>query len=170
VVFSLAKPLKKIGDVDMGDCGERIRLADLNGNGKLEIISCDARFTYLGNLPYSESPFPPAIYSLGTDGFKRVDRQFQPVYLEDIKKQRELLAKGFKPAAALQIVTDYFLMGDEAKGWQEFETLYQGKDKEKIKLQLLQRMGLKISIPSPTPTAAPSRPSTAPSPPSGSLP
>lgn len=144
-IYSLAKDLKKIGDLEMGDCGEKIRLADLNGNGKMEIISCDARFTYLGNLPYSESPFPPAVYTLGPNGYERADKMFQPVYQEDIKNQEQTLAQGYRPAAALQIATDYFLLGQEAKGWEAFEKYYQGQDKEKIKLQLLKRLGLKIA-------------------------
>lgn len=141
-IFSLTKPFKKIGEVELQDCGEQIVLHDLNGDKKPEIISCDARFTYLGNLPYAQSPFPPAVYTLGLSGYERADKAFKQVYLEDIAKQREILKKGYKPASALQIVTDYFLMGDEKKAWEEFEALYQGEDKEKIRLQLLQKMGL----------------------------
>jgi len=143
-IFSLAKPLKKLGEVELQDCGEQIVLHDLNGDKKPEIISCDAKFTYLGDLPYAQSPFPPAIYTLGLSGYERADQAFKQVYQEDLARQRQILQQGFKPAAALQIATDYFLMGDEKKGWEEFNALYQGADKEKIRLQLLQKMGLKI--------------------------
>lgn len=167
--FSLTKPLKTYGSIDLQDCGELIQLKDLNGNGKPEIISCDAKFTYLGNLPYSESPFPLVIYTLGAQGYERADKNFKQVYLADIEKQKQILAKGYKPSAALQIVTDYFLMGEESKGWEEFEKLYQGKDKEKIKLQLLQKLGLKIQMPAPTPSPNPNLgPPTAPIIPGGS--
>jgi hypothetical protein len=141
VIFSLTKPLRQIGNIEMQDCGEKIRLHDLNGNGKPEIISCDARFTYLGDLPYSESPFPPAIYTLGLSGYERADKAFKPVYQQDIKRLREILQRGYKPSVALQIVTDYFMMGNEKKGWEEFEALYKGKDKDKIRVQLAQKLG-----------------------------
>jgi predicted PurR-regulated permease PerM len=142
VVYSMAKELKKIGEVELLDCGEKIRVYDLDGNGKPEILTCDARFTYLGNLPYSESPFSPAVYNLGLSGFERADKAFKQVYQADIDRQRQTLAASYRPAAALQIVTDYLLMGEEAKAWEEFEKLYQGQDKEQVKLQLMQRMGL----------------------------
>jgi hypothetical protein len=157
VIYSLAPPLKKLGDIDMQDCGEQIRLADLNGDAKPEILSCDAKFTYLGNLPYSESPFPPAVYMLVLNDYERVDRNFKQVYLDDIQRQRDALAKAYRPAAALQIVTDYFLMGDETQAWQQFNALYQGEDKEEMKLNLLKKMGLRIpqaeaASAAPTPT------------------
>jgi hypothetical protein len=141
-IYSLGKDLQKIGDLDLQDCGEKIRIYDLDGNGKPEILTCDARFTYLGNLPYSESPFPPAIYSLGPNGYERVDKTYKQVYQVDIDRQRQTLAGGFRAAAALQIVTDYLLMGDESKAWEEFDKLYQGQDKDQIKQQLRQKMGL----------------------------
>lgn len=164
-VFSLGKELKKIGEIDMQDCGEKIRLHDLSGNGRPEILACDAGYTYLGDLPFSDSPFPPAIYALGPNGYELVDKNFPLVYQQDILNQRAVLAKGYRPAAVLQIVTDYFLMGNETKGWEEFNKLYQGKDKEKIKLQLLQKLGLSL----PTPETAPANPA-APSASSGPAP
>lgn len=156
-IFSLAKELQRIGHIDLQDCGEKIRLQDLNGNGKPEVISCDARFTYLGDLPYSQSPFPPAVFTLGMNGYERADKAFKQVYLADIARHRETLKKGYQPSSALQIVTDYFLMGDEKQGWEEFEKLYQGKDKEKIKLQLLQKLGLNMT-PSEPESASPGGP------------
>jgi hypothetical protein len=152
VVFSLAKELKRIGEVELQDCGEKIRLYDLDGNNKPEILTCDARFIYLGNLPYSESPFSPAIYTLGLNGYERADKAFKQVYQADIDRQRQTLAGGYRPAAALQIVTDYLLIGEEAKAWEEFEKLYQGQDKEQVKLQLMQKMGL---APAPAPVTTP---------------
>jgi hypothetical protein len=148
VAFSLGKELKKIGEVELQDCGEKIRLYDLDGNNKPELLTCDARFTYLGNLPYSESPFPPAIYNMGPNGYERADKTFKQVFQADIDQQRKTLAAGYRPAAVLQIVTDYLLMGEEAKAWEEFDKLYQGQDKEQVRTQLKEKMGL-VSAPSP---------------------
>jgi hypothetical protein len=163
VAYAMTKELKKIGEIDLQDCGEKIRLYDLDGNNKPEILTCDARFTYLGNQPYSESPFPPAIYSLGINGYERADKTFKQVYQAYIERQRQTLAGGFRPVAALQIVTDYLLIGEGPKAWEEFDKLYQGQDKDQVKQQLMQKM-------SPTQPATPAgtlAPIPPPAPPSG---
>ncbi len=143
VIYSLSKPLKKLGEIEMQDCGEKIRLADLNGDGKPEIISCDSRFVYLGNLPYSESPFPPAVWFLSPSGYERADQRFPAVLQADIAEQQRVLAQGNRTSAVLQLVIDYLLMGRETEAWETFEKLYQGSDKETVKEQLLQRLGQK---------------------------
>ncbi|MGH7831823.1 MAG: hypothetical protein ACREP8_16800, partial [Candidatus Binatia bacterium] len=117
------------------------------------ILACNADFTYLGKLPFSDSPFPPAVYGLKGESYQKVDREYPQVFHQDIQTQRQALAGGYNPTAVLQIVADYFLLGDEAQGWKEFETLYQGEDKEMVKMQLLQRLGKPVAVPaSPPPT------------------
>ncbi|HCU23604.1 MAG TPA: hypothetical protein DF383_01200 [Deltaproteobacteria bacterium] len=137
VIYSLAKPLHKLGDLPMRDCGEKISFEDLNGDKKLELLSCNPDFIYLGDQPYSESPFPPAIYTLKNGQYRRADREFKQVFLDDIQEQREALSKAYRPANVLQIVADYLVLGEEATAWKEFDALYQGADKEKIRQQLL---------------------------------
>jgi len=163
VIYSLSKPLQKMGDLPMKDCGEKISLEDLNGDKKMELLSCNPDFAYLGDQPYSESPFPPAIYSLKSGVYQRADGEFRQVFMADIQAQREALAKGYRPANALQIVTDYLLLGEDAQAWQEFDTLYQGADKEKIRQQLLVRMGKAPAPPpaTPKPLGSPQAPSPA---------
>lgn len=151
VIYSLSKPLQKLADLPMKDCGEKIGLEDLNGDKKMEIISCNPDFSYLGDQPYSESPFPPAIYALKGGTYQRADAEFRQVFLSDIQAQRESLAKGYRPANALQIVTDYLILGEDAQAWQEFDTLYQGSDKEKIRQQLMARSGRAPALPAATP-------------------
>jgi|GEM_PF-2352745 len=144
LLYSLKKPAQKLGDIAMKDCGEKISFEDLNGDGKPELISCNPDFTYLGQLEYSESPFPPAIYALKDGEYKRSDREFMKVFQEDIQAQRDTLSKNYRPAAVLQIVTDYLVMGDEVTAWKEFDTLYKGADKDAIKVELSKRIGLKV--------------------------
>jgi len=155
VIYSLSKPLKKIGDLAMKDCGEKIGLEDLNGDKKSEIISCNPNFSYLGDQPYSESPFPPAIYTLKNGQYQRADKEFKQVFIDDIQSQRDALGKAYRPANALQIVTDYLVLGDETQAWKELDSLYKGADKEKIKQQLQTRIGQKPAS-SPLPSANPS--------------
>ncbi len=157
VIYSLSKPLKKLGEIDMQDCGEKIRLADLNGDGRPEIISCDSRFVYLGNLPYSESPFPPAVWFLGPSGYERADAQFPAVLQTDIAEQQHILKQGDRTSAVLQLVVDYLLLGRPEEAWGVFEKDYQGADKEMIKEQLMQRLGQKEigeSLPAGQPSAS----------------
>ena len=151
VIYSLSKPLQKLADLPMKDCGEKIGLEDLNGDKKMEILSCNPDFTYLGDQPYSESPFPPAIYSLKGGTYQRSDAEFRQVFMSDIQAQRDALAQGYRPANALQIVTDYLILGDDVQAWKEFDTLYQGADKEKIRQQLLTRTGKAPASPAATP-------------------
>src|SRR4030095_4300532 len=56
--YSLGKGFKKIADLKLLDCGDKVKLKDLNGDGPLEIIACNAAFTYLKGIPFSLSPFP----------------------------------------------------------------------------------------------------------------
>lgn len=147
-IYSLRKPLSKLGEIPMADCGDKISLEDLNQDKKLEILSCDASYTYLGKLPFAESPFPPAIYTLKGEQYVRADSDFKPVFLSDIQAQREVLKNSYKPAAALQIVLDYLLMGEDTKAWQEFDALYQGDDKENIREQIKRTLAKNKTMPS----------------------
>jgi hypothetical protein len=131
----------------MKDCGEKISLEDLNGDKIPEIITCNPEFTYLGEIPYSESPFPPAIYALRNGEYLRADREFQQVFQNDIHAQRDSLAKAYRPASVLQIVTDYLLLGDEVSAWRELDGLYRGNDKDAVKAELAKRLGLKSPAP-----------------------
>lgn len=158
VIYSLSKPLKKLGDIPMKDCGEKISLDDLNNDKKQEIISCNPDFTYLGDQPYAESPFPPAIYTLKNGQYVRADQEFRQVFLDDIQSQRDALAKTYRSANALQIVADYMVLGDDAQAWKEFDSLYKGPDKEKIRKQLQDRRGGGTNTATPTNTTSSAAP------------
>jgi len=144
LIYSLkGNAAKKIADLPMKDCGEKISLEDLNGDKNLEIIACNPDYTYMGELPYSESPFPPAIYSMKNGEYQRADREFRQIFLDDIQSQRDALAKNYRPANVLQIVTDYLILGDATAAWKEFDSLYKGKDKDAVKAELAKRSGVK---------------------------
>lgn len=159
-LFSLAKPLKKLGNLAMKDCGATIRLEDLNGDKKLEIISCNPDFIYLDKIPFSDSPFPPAIYVLREGGYKRADKEFRQVFLKDIEAQRAELANGYSPAAALQIVADYLILGDDAQAGKEFDALYQGEDKAEMRREIWKRAGRKPEGAVPGAESRPAGPAT----------
>ncbi|MCP5468087.1 MAG: hypothetical protein H7A32_02325 [Deltaproteobacteria bacterium] len=143
-IFSLEKPLKKLVHLDLEDCGESIQLKDLNGDQKKEVITCDAKFKYIGDQPYSKSPFPPAVYELQGNQFKKVDKKYPKIFQDDILKQRTNLQQGYDPAPVLQLVIDYLILGNSNKAWQEFEMLYQEDDKEEVRLEIATKMGVSM--------------------------
>ena len=147
-------PPKKLADIAMKDCGEKISLEDLNGDKIPELLSCNPEFAYLGELPYSESPFPPAIYALKDGEYKRVDRDYKKIYQADIQAQRDSLAKAYRPANVLQIVADLLILGEEKDAWKEMDALYRGADKDVIKAEMAKRMGVKSPVSETQPAAA----------------
>ncbi|HEX5033172.1 MAG TPA: hypothetical protein VFW62_01710, partial [bacterium] len=56
------------------------------------------------------------------------------------------------------------------QAWQEFDTLYQGADKEKIRQQLMARIGKGPAVPQATPKPMASPPALMPPPPAGNAP
>jgi len=135
-IFSLGKVLRKLGELKLLDCGEKLKLQDLDGNGNWELLSCNAKFTYLKSLPYSQSPFPPQVFGLVNGKYVNLDKKYLQVFDEDIAVQRKALEGGYNETAALQIVLDYLLSGREAQAWQEFDQLFTGANKEARKQEL----------------------------------
>lgn len=154
VIYSLKVPPKRLGDLSMKDCGEKISLEDLNGDKIPELLSCNPDYTYLGELPYSESPFPPAIYSLKDGEYKRVDKDYKKIFQADIQAQRDSLAKAYRPANVLQIVADLLVLGEEKQAWKEMDA-YRGADKNIIMAEMAKRAGVKSPVPESQPAAVP---------------
>lgn len=139
-VFSLGTSLKKIAYLPMKDCGKKIVVQDLNQDGKAEILTCNADFTYLGERTYSDSPFPPMIYEFDRGQFIRNDKKFAALIKEDIDMQKSVLQSTYSHRAALQIVVDWLLLGEKKNAWKELKEIYQGEDRDQIKKQLLKRL------------------------------
>lgn len=146
-IYSLGKVLKKLGELKLMDCGENIKLQDLNGDGLWEILTCNAKFTYLKNLPYSQSPFPPQVFGLINGKYVNIDKQNIKIFDEDIAEQKRNLVESYSDSTVIQIVLNYLLSGRESQAWQEFEQLYTSANKEMRKQELIDRwqqyLGLK---------------------------
>lgn len=159
VVFELSQPLKRLGKLKLRDCGEQIEFKDLvpgeklgglpdtKPDGKPELLTCDARFTYLGKNPFAGSPFPPAIYAWRDEELKRVDQEFPQIFQKDLKAQRELFKmqknEDINSAATiLQIVLDHLFLGETKQAWEFFDQNYTKEDKEEVRSQLKERLGL----------------------------
>jgi hypothetical protein len=163
-IYSLGKFLKKLADLKLLDCGEKIKLQDLDGDGRWEISSCNAAFTYFKDIPYSESPFPPMVFGLENGKFVNEDKKFQKLFDDDIAAQRKALQdRGYSDGDALQIVLDYFLSGRETEGWSQFDQLLTSPKKESIRSELKDRWQ-KYLGPPPESKPAESGPGSQPSP------
>jgi hypothetical protein len=139
-IYSLGKVLKKIADLKLNDCGEKIKLQDLNGDGRWEIISCNAGFIYFQGLSYDMSPFPPMIFGFEAGKFVNQDKKYPKIFDDDIAaEKKELQEKGYSDSNVLQITLDYFLSGREAEGWQQFDQLCTSAKKELIRQQLREK-------------------------------
>lgn len=145
-IYSLGKVLKKLGDLKLFDCGEQIKLQDLDGQGPLEIITCNARFAYLKGIPYSASPLPPQVFGIVGGSYKNLDKQYLQIFDADIAEQKKTLAEGYDQTAVIQIVLDYLLSGREEQAWQEFESLFIGLNKEARKQELKDRWNQYLGI------------------------
>lgn len=138
--YSLGKGFKKLADLKLLDCGEKVRLKDLNGDGPLEIIACNAAFTYLRGLPFSSSPFPPLIFGIEGAHYANQDKKYPQVFDEDVAAEKKKIDdKTATEGDILQIVLNYFLSGREPEGWKQFETLYNFASKEKLRTELNDR-------------------------------
>jgi len=139
-IYSLGKILKKLADLKLLDCGDKIKLQDLDGDGRWEILSCNAAFTYFKNIPYSDSPFPPIVFGLESGKFVNEDKKFQKVFDDDIAAERKAIQDhGYSDGEALQIVLDYLLSGRESDAWTQFDQLLNSPKKEAIRSELQER-------------------------------
>jgi hypothetical protein len=163
-IYSLGKILKKLADLKLLDCGDKIKLQDLDGDGRWEILSCNAAFTYFKNIPYSDSPFPPVVFGLESGKFVNEDKKFQKVFDDDIAAERKAIQDhGYSDGEALQIVLDYLLSGREIDAWTQFDQLLNSPKKEAIRSELQERWQ-KYLGPPPESKSAESGPGSQPSP------
>jgi len=138
--YSLGKGFKKIADLKLLDCGEKVRLKDLNNDRTLEIIACNAAFTYIKGLPFSLSPFPPLVFGLEGGHYANQDKKYPQVFDEDAATEKKKVdAKTANEGDILQIVLNYFLSGRESEGWKQFDSLYNFASKDKVKTELNDR-------------------------------
>ncbi len=137
-IYSLGKVLKKLGELKLKD-SEQVMLKDLNEDGVYEILGDNPSFTYLKNLPYSGSPFPPEVFGMEKGKYSNQDSKYPAVFDEDIAKQKKLLEQGYSDTAAIQIVLDYLLSGRTDQAWHELDQNYKSTDKDARRQEIQER-------------------------------
>ncbi len=110
------------------------RLRDLDRDGKTEFYSADDRFAY-AFASYAASVFPVQILRLETGKMVDVTRQYpKEIYsnayemwqlYQRVKAEEGVEVKGILAA----YLADKYLLGQQADGWEQLESVYQESDR-----------------------------------------
>ncbi len=147
-IYSLGKIFKIMGDLKLKDCGETIKLQDLNGDGIWEIVTCNASFNTFIGIPYSDSPFPPMIFGLENGKYVNQDKKYLQIFDQDIATEKNSLnEKGYSNGNVIQIVFDYLLTNRENDAWREFDQLYISPNKEAIRTEIQEKWRRYLGLP-----------------------
>jgi len=137
--------VRREGTIRAGDCA--LRVADLDQDGRLELIACDARFAYAFDLPFAESPLLPIVYALGERGLVTESRRFPQVYQFRIGQERRRLAEAERAGdarearrAVISILLHTLYAGRVTEAWCGFERAYRWADRARVRQEVLERL------------------------------
>lgn len=117
------------------------KIADLNGDGPMEIVLSDARWELYGELSHAASPSAAVVYSWQKDRYVYASRDFAAYYKSEIDQlraqieefRREITAEEFSDelyvGAAISLALNYAHAGDAARALKEMETLLESSVK-----------------------------------------
>lgn len=135
------------GTIRAGDCD--LRIADVDGDGILELVACDARFAYAFDLPFAEAPLVPLVYTFRDRDRAYVpdNRRFPQVFRYRIAQERRRLqeaeqqgdARGAR-RAVISLLLHMLYAGWVTDGWCTFERAYRWADRAAVKHEVLARL------------------------------
>jgi hypothetical protein len=135
--------VRREGLIRAGDCS--LRVADLDHDGALELIGCDARFAYAFDLPFAESPLPPLVYSFRDKGYVADNRRFPQVFRYRVARERRRLAEAEHAgdelnarSGTLGLVLHLLYAGRVTEAWCTFERSYRWTDRSAVRQELLE--------------------------------
>jgi hypothetical protein len=144
-VYELGPTLNRVLQSPDSNCEGELR--DLDGDGKLEFITCDDLFAYK-YCCFAGSPLVKVImkYEPG-QGYVPASPQFPQAYAEDIVRDRQL-AIGAKAqdkcewdnstkCSVLPVVLDYLYSGRQDQAWNELHRLYRFQDENTFRQEIL---------------------------------
>jgi hypothetical protein len=111
------------------------RIADLNGDGIVELLATDARWESYGELSHAASPFAAMIYAWKNDKYVYASRDFAGFYKEEIDRLRALVEESKADisaddvsdegyiGSALSLAITYAHAGEIERGIAELETI-----------------------------------------------
>ncbi len=134
--------VRREGVIRGGDC--ELRVADLDHDGALELIGCDARFAYAFDLPFAESPLLPVVYTFREKAYVADNRRYPQVFRFRIARDRRRLAEAEQAgdgrearAAAISLLLHMLYAGRVTEAWCTFERTYRGGDRAAVRQELL---------------------------------
>jgi hypothetical protein len=137
--------IRREGTIRAGDCS--LRVADLDGDGTLELIACDARFAYAFDLSFAESPLIPMIYAFRDRAYVADNRRYPHVYRYRIAHERRRLAEAQQAGdargarrAAISILLHTLYAGRVTEAWCGFERAYSWADRAGVRRDVLEAL------------------------------
>jgi hypothetical protein len=147
VLHVLGTQVRHEGTIRGGDCS--LRVADLDQDGTLELIACDARFAYAFDLPFVESPLVPVIYTFRDRAYVAANRRFPQVYQFRITQERRRLAEAERASdargarrAILSLLLHTLYAGRVTEAWCAFDRAYRWADRADVKQEVARRLRL----------------------------
>ncbi len=135
--------VRREGTIRAGDCS--LRVADIDHDGSLELVGCDARFAYAFDLPFADSPLLPVVYAFREGrGYVADNRRYPQVFRFRIARERRRLAEAEQTgderaarAAALGIVLHLLYAGRVTDAWCTLDRTYRWSDRAAVRQEVL---------------------------------
>jgi hypothetical protein len=137
--------IRREGTIRSGDCS--LRVADLDSDGSLELIGCDARFAYAFDLPFAESPMLPLVYTFRDKAYVADSRRFPQVYRYRVAQERRRLAEARVAGderqarrASISLLLHLLYAGRVTDAWCTFESTYRWADRAAVRSEVLEAL------------------------------
>ncbi|HEV8310204.1 MAG TPA: hypothetical protein VGW35_21280 [Methylomirabilota bacterium] len=134
--------VRREGLIRGGDCS--LRVADLDQDGNLELIACDARFAYAFDLPFADSPLIPLVYAFRDKGYLADNRRYPQVFRFRIAQERRRLAEAQQSGdsrgarrAVISLLLHMLYAGRVTEAWCTFERSYRWADRAAVRQEVL---------------------------------
>jgi hypothetical protein len=137
--------VRRHGTIRGGDCS--LGVADLDQDGELELIACDARFAYAFDLPFADSPLVPVVYVVHERGLLAENRRFPQVFLFRVAQERRRLAEAERAGdtrgarrALISILLHTLYAGRVTEAWCAFDRAYRWSDRARVRQEVQHRL------------------------------
>lgn len=142
VVHVHGTEVRREGLIRAGDCN--LRVADIDHDGALELVACDARFAYAFDLPFADSPLIPLVYTFREKAYVPDNRRFPQVFRFRIARERRRLAEAEQAgdsrtarAATISIFLHLLYAGRVTEAWCAFDRSYRWADRAAVRQEIL---------------------------------
>jgi hypothetical protein len=129
--------IRREGLIRAGDCS--LNVADVDGDGTLELIACDGRFAYGFDLPFAESPLLPVVYAFRDRGYVADNRRFPQVFRYRLAQERRRLEQAERAGdergarrAVLSLLLHALYAGRVTEAWCRFGRQYRWADRQAV--------------------------------------